>query len=318
MAALCYVAAFAQGATAVGDSVENVRAEQRPGTKLVDIYYDLVTEGSGDFDVSVSVTSGVNTPPLDTLSGDVGGEVAPGRNKHIVWDAGKDWPGNVDSNLVCTVTATMADDGKGGVQLWAGGPYWATCNVGASKPEDYGLYFWWGDTVGHRPSGDTFPGSPFEKDKCLTYGMSFQWLRSEGWIDASGNLAPAHDAARAHLGAPWRMPTDAEFAALINNCTTAWTTRNGVYGRLVTGTGAYASRSIFLPAAGLGYGSYLDYAGSDGYYWSSTSLSSIISWPTMFLHFSSASFGRSGNIARRSDYIRWYGRSVRPLRVFAE
>ena len=43
-------------------------------------------------------------------------------------------------------TASAAD----GVQLWEGGPYFATCNVGASSPEEYGYYFWWGDTVGYQ------------------------------------------------------------------------------------------------------------------------------------------------------------------------
>ena len=60
------------------------------------------------------------------------------------------------------------------------------------------------------------------------------------------------DAATAHLGAPWRMPTDAEFAALTNNCTSTWVTTNCVSGRLVAGKGAYADRSIFLPAANTG------------------------------------------------------------------
>ena len=46
--------------------------------------------------------------------------------------------------------------GSGGVQLWENGPYWAECNVGATKPEDYGYYFWWGDTVGYTRSGGTW------------------------------------------------------------------------------------------------------------------------------------------------------------------
>ena len=45
------------------------------------------------------------------------------------------------------------------VQLWAGGPYWATTNIGADKPEDYGLYFWWGDTTGHRPGYNFHSGN---------------------------------------------------------------------------------------------------------------------------------------------------------------
>ena len=136
-------------------------------------------------------------------------------------------------------------------------------------------------------------------------------LQSAGYIDSTGNLVAAYDAATAHLGAPWRMPTDAEFSALINNCTTTWTTRNGVFGRLVTGQGAYADRSIFLPAAGCGYdcyGSCLFDPGSIGDYWSSTPHSVQNAW---YLSFNSSYFARSGN-------ARCSGLSVRPVRGFAE
>ena len=52
-------------------------------------------------------------------------------------------PGKFDG--LVTIVALM-----GGVQLWEGGPYWAECNVGATRPEEYGNYFWWGDTVGYK------------------------------------------------------------------------------------------------------------------------------------------------------------------------
>ena len=209
----------------------------------------------------------------------------------------------------------------GGVQLWENGPYWAECNVGATKPEEYGYYFWWGDTVGYVHDGSKWvavDGSSNDFYFCnwdnenpviATMWKDNATLKSEGWIGEDGNLTAAHDAATAHLGAPWRMPTDAEFSALISNCDTSWTTRNGVYGRLVTGRGAYASRSIFLPAAGNGDESYLYDPGSYGYYWSSTPYSddSYIAWGLYF---------DSGNFCR--DYLdRCYGRSVRPLRGFA-
>ena len=102
------------------------------------------------------------------------------------------------------------------------------------------------------------------------------------------------------------MPTDAEFSALISNCTTTWITTNGVSGRLVTGKGAYANRSIFLPAAGCGDDSSLGYAGSYGGYWSSTpnSGNSNCAWE---LDFGSSSFCRNYS-------GRYYGQSVRPVR----
>ena len=106
------------------------------------------------------------------------------------------------------------------------------------------------------------------------------------------------------------MPTDAEFVALINNCTTTWTTRDGVYGRLMTGKGAFSTKSIFLPAAGYGDDARLNDPGSRGVYWSSTpdSADSYYAW---YLNFLSGNFGRS-------DYYRSYGFPVRPLRGFAK
>ena len=203
------------------------------------------------------------------------------------------------------------------VQLWEGGPYWATTNIGAENPEDYGYYFWWGDTVGYKRENDKWVASDgsssnfsFNPGNAPTYGKSIATLQSEGWITANSVLAPAHDAAKKHWGGDWRMPTDAEFFALINNCTTTWTTRNGAYGRLVTGKGAYADRSIFLPAAGGGDDSYLYNAGSDGRYWQSTSYSDD-SGGAWYLYFGSSGFYR--------DYrSRYGGRSVRPVRGFAE
>ena len=188
------------------------------------------------------------------------------------------WNGNMDVVVAREgasndeALAVEAEVLLGGVQLWENGPYWAECNVGASKPEEYGYYFWWGDTVGYSRSGGTWTSdyyycdvawvsstgtrmssSPFSLSFCPTYNKSNSTLQSQGYIDSTGNLVAKYDAATAHLGAPWRMPTRTEIDALINNCATTWTTRNGVYGRLVTGKGAYASKSIFLPAAGYGF-----------------------------------------------------------------
>ena len=84
-------------------SVENVRALQRPRSNLVDVYYDLVGEENGRAKIELTIHSEENQPSLKTLRGDIGGGVIPGRNKHIVWDAGKDWPNQVDSNFVAQV-----------------------------------------------------------------------------------------------------------------------------------------------------------------------------------------------------------------------
>ena len=253
----------------------------------------------------------------------------------LLWDAKADLGQVSYDNMVMRVTVTEgaggggSSGGLGGVQLWDNGPYWAECNVGASKPEEYGYYFWWGDTVGYTRSGGTWmednyysgvtwvsstgqrmSSSPFSAYSCPTYNENNSALQSAGYIDSTGNLVAAHDAATAHLGAPWRMPTYAEFSALIDNCTTTWITTNGVPGRLVTGKGNYANRSIFLPAAGYGSAEYLFNAGSNGHYWSSKPTSAI-SDSAWYLFFYSGYFGWS-------HAFRFYGHSVRPVRGFAE
>lgn len=95
---------LAQGTAAA--TIENVYAEQRPKSYIVDIYYDLVDSNGGLWDISVAVEGGGDKPTLSTLDGDVGVDLTPGRNKHIAWDAGTDWPENLQSNFVATVTAT--------------------------------------------------------------------------------------------------------------------------------------------------------------------------------------------------------------------
>ena len=202
------------------------------------------------------------------------------------------------------------------VQLWEGGPYWATENIGAEKPEDYGYYFWWGDTVGYKRENDKWVASDgsnsnfsFIGGNTPTYDKSVSTLRSEGWITADGVLAPEHDAARKHWGGDWRMPTKQEFDDLNSKCDWVWTTTNGVNGYVVRGRGDYASRSIFLPCAGYGYGTSLSGAGSDGRYWSSVPDSD--SYGAWCLYFSSSDHYAYYN-------YRYYGQSVRPLQGFTK
>ena len=209
-----------------------------------------------------------------------------------------------------------------GVQLWANGPYFAKCNVGATKPEEYGYYFWWGDTEGYKRNaagngwvsvkdGTTIQFSESDTTASQTYGKDNATLCSDGWIDESDNLTMAHDAARAYLGGDWRMPTSAEIQALVDNTTRTWTNDwngTGVAGCIVTGNGEYADCSLFFPAAGLGCGFSL--FGSYGYCWSSTPNSSYSDY-AWTLTFYSIDFCRNGS-------GRYYGQCVRPVRGFAE
>ena len=226
----------------------------------------------------------------------------------------------------------------GGVQLWEGGPYWAECNVGATKPEEYGYYFWWGDTVGYKRNGSKWDaadgsktGFSFTQENCPTEGMDNAQLRAAGYVDWNGqdgyydggNLVAAHDAATVHLGAPWRMPTADEISTLVYDCDWEWTKVNGVFGRKVKGRGTYASKQIFLPAAGYGSGSNIASSflnnSKCGQYWSSTA-----AWdykPGYSLHLFFDSFGineaydDSGRLAGRWDLdLRYGGCTIRPVR----
>lgn len=232
----------------------------------------------------------------------------------LLWDAYADL-GEVNfSNMVVRVNITDVHEK---VQLWEGGPYWATTNIGAEEPEDYGLYFWWGDTVGYRREGSAWVASDgstqnfsFGSGNTSTYNKNTSTLQSEGWTTSAGVLAPEHDAAHVHWGGNWRMPTKDELSALNSNCDWTWTTRNGVNGYVVRGRDNYASASIFLPAAGSGYGTSLYGAGSSGYFWSSVPYSDYDdSWCLVFT---------SGYHGTHSYYRRDCGRPVRPVQGFAE
>ena len=97
----------------------------------------------------------------------------------------------------------------------------------------------------------------FSSGNTPTYGKNNATLQSEGWITAEGVLAPAHDAAQVHWGGGWRMPTDQELNDLCyHQCDWTWTATNGVNGYLVRGRGDFADASIFVPAAGRGYGNF--------------------------------------------------------------
>ncbi len=181
---------------------------------------------------------------------------------------------------------------------------WATCNVGAEKPEDYGDYFAWGETrpksfyswtnLKYRTDGDSDDNVKFSK-----YVASSQY----GLIDSRTVLELSDDAARANWGGSWRMPTEAEFQELIDKCTWTWTTLNGKDGYKVVSKSN--GNSIFLPAAGWRYHMSLGDAGDYGRYWTS-SLNEFFSSRARDFGFCSGSHGASGS-------YRCSGRSVRPV-----
>ena len=165
------------------------------------------------------------------------------------------------------------------------GVKWATCNVGASSPEDYGDYFAWGETS---------PKAEYTWENSVTFG--------EQMSDISGNAQ--YDAATANWGGSWRMPTREQMEELVVHCEWEWTQVNGVYGSKVIGPNGSC---IFLPAAGRRHGSSLDLDGSYGYYWSSTPDDYSYDYRAYDLYFS------NGHEYVNWSYDRCTGLTVRPL-----
>ena len=177
---------------------------------------------------------------------------------------------------------------------------WASCNVGATAPEEYGGYYAWGETSEKSDySWDTYKYCNGTSTSMTKYCTSVAY----GTVDNKTTLEPTDDVATVKWGGNWRMPTGAEQDELINNCTWQWTSLNGVNGYRVTGPNG---NSIFLPAAGsrLGAGPYSQ--GYSGYSWSS-SLSSSKGYRAYYLRFESKNFDRS------DKYDRYYGLTVRPV-----
>ena len=233
-------------------------------------------------------------------------------NYRLLWDAKADLGEARYTNMIVRVIIKE----RLMVQLWDGGPYWATTNIGAEKPEDYGYYFWWGDTVGYKRENNKWVASDgsnsnfsFTEGTTPTYNKNIATLKN-GWITADGVLAPEHDAARKQWGGDWRMPTKQEFDDLNSKCDWVWTSTNGIYGYIVRGKGDYSSKSIFLPCAGVGDGTSLNVAGSRGLYWSSVPYSN--SALACYLCFYSSYH------YTYDHFYRDYGQSVRPLQGFTK
>ena len=177
---------------------------------------------------------------------------------------------------------------------------WASYNVGATKPEEYGGYYAWGETEEKSDyDWDTYKYCNGTYDSMTKYCTSSYYYY--GTVDNKTTLEASDDVASVKWGGSWRMPTLSEQQELLNKCTWQWTTLNGVNGYRVTGPNG---NSIFLPAAGYRNGTVVHEWGS-GYYWSSLLVSSY-SYSACYLYFSSGSYGRN-------DDRRCFGLTVRPV-----
>jgi hypothetical protein len=181
---------------------------------------------------------------------------------------------------------------------------WATCNVGASSPSDYGYYFAWGET---RPKSEyTWENCAFHVTGDSPDNLTFNKYNTKskhGTVDNNKRLDYSDDAARANWGGTWRMPTRAERDELHNQCTWTWTTQGGKNGYKVTSK--TNGNSIFLPAAGYWRYTELKETGSRGGYWTSSLLVNDPYYASV-VGFHSGSVDMYGN-------ARYYGMSVRPV-----
>lgn len=137
------------------------------------------------------------------------------------------------------------------------GTKWANMNIGAKRPEDFGIYYGW---------GELYPKSDYSD---VQWNDGFATiLKMMGVIDSNNILKPKHDVAHTKWGGSWRIPSFAEIKELIDNTTSLWTTRNGVHGRLFTSK--LNGNSIFIPASGYYFRTKSSSQGKEGVYWTST------------------------------------------------
>ena len=245
------------------------------------------------------------------------------------WETAADLPGGVAESLFI--------NGHEYVDM-GNGLKWATCNVGAEKPEDYGDYFAWGDTVPYYQKGYSqenpcthwidgkdgynYKNYSFMEINKASWDSITKYTFADGqkdgtlWYDGDTFIGDGKtsfadydyvdDAARANWGGDWRTPTDAEWTWLRENCTWTWTTQSGVNGMLVrSNIAGYKDNTIFLPAAGWRCDTFFSSAGSSGNYWSS-SLCESFSNGAEYVYFFK-------NEVRRKESSRFYGHSIRPV-----
>ena len=167
---------------------------------------------------------------------------------------------------------------------------WATTNLGATQPEEYGDYFAWGETE---------PKDSYTRD-------NYKWRDNTKYNNSGGltSIQLEDDAAHVNWGGEWRMPTKEEYSELIEKCTWTWTQHKGINGYQVTGPNG---NSIFLPATGyIGNGPSYP-AGEYGLYWTTELKSSSINSSYILI------FGKNYTQRPSPNGSRFYGFSIRPV-----
>ena len=212
-------------------------------------------------------------------------------------------PGKVHANTVVTMQFTgsefnviailsqQAQSTQGAIDLaLPSGLLWCEHNVGASRPEEVGLYFSWGNITGHA-EGSGYDFSQTNYDASAGAALA-----------ADISVGDQYDMAHHNMGGQWRLPRKTEFQELYDNCDSEWIAQDGMNGRRFTSRAN--GNSIFFPAAGRYDGTTLDGRGSYGGYWSSSFLSAAYAF---YLYFDST------DVNPQSYNYRRYGFSVRAV-----
>jgi len=176
---------------------------------------------------------------------------------------------------------------------------WATCNVGANAPEEFGGYYAWAETeVKQEYTWRNYKYCNGSSSSLTKYCVGDSYGTSDNCV----SLQSSDDVASVAWGGKWRIPTDAELTELHEKCTWTWTTLNGVNGYEVKGKNG---KTIFLPAAGSRQAEESMFVGAQGIYCSSTSCREY--------SFSAYNLTFDNQSVSRVDISRRFGVSVRPV-----
>ena len=161
------------------------------------------------------------------------------------------------------------------------GTLWATKNIGADKPSDFGLYFQWGDVQGYTQDQIGYGKKKFSSDwsdhKWYLSGDDFDNDNFTKYKTEGATLELGDDAAHIHMGGSWHIPSSEQIQELIDNTTSKWIKLDNVNGRFFTSK-SDTSKTIFIPAAGWASNGSLSSVGDVADVWSSTLDTSNVSY----------------------------------------
>ena len=166
---------------------------------------------------------------------------------------------------MCAVASALAQIGIAVDLGLPSGTKWATCNIGASLPEEFGDYFAWGE-VEVKLWYSSAPYAWYTLAGETGHYTKYYLRRNSGtgFVDGLNELEEQDDVANVRWGKQWRIPSSADLDELIMLCTWKWTKLNKVKGYTVIGPNG---NSIFLPAAGMRMEYDLKYDNNGGYYY---------------------------------------------------